>query len=241
MALIRHAEADRIARDAIVLDLGDVRAQAELIMSQAKAQASKTILAARAEREHILAGAREEGYRAGFEKGHAEGLVRGTEDGNAAALVERKGELSRLDSAWSAALSSFCSSRDAMLDDARDALVMLACRIASRVTRRTVEADPTVVVDQVREAASMLTGASRLVVEVGPASEAIVREALPGVMASLSSSAHAEIRVNESLTDGSCVVRSALGEIDASIETQLDRVAEALVPEVRSRPSDASP
>ena len=102
MALIRHAEADRIARDAIVLDLGDVRAQAELIMSQAKAQASKAILAARAERERIIAGAQEEGYRAGFEKGHAEGLVKGTEDGNAAALVERKGELSRLDSAWSA-------------------------------------------------------------------------------------------------------------------------------------------
>ena len=106
---------------------------------------------------------------------------------------------------------------------------------------RTVAGDPTIVVDQVRESASLLTGVSRLVVEVPPSSEAIVREALPGVMASLSSSAHAEVRVSESLTDGSCLVRSALGEIDASIETQLDRIAETLVPGSGSQREEASP
>ena len=241
MALIRNVEADRIARDAIVLDLGDVRAQAELIMSRAKAQASRTILEARQERVRILAGAHEEGYEAGFKKGQAEGEAKGTELGNAAALVERKKELERLDAAWSEGLASFCASRDAMLDDARDALVSLACRIASRVTKRVVAGDPTIVVDQVRESASLLTGVSRLVVEVPPSSEAIVREALPGVMASLSSSAHAEVRVSESLTDGSCLVRSALGEIDASIETQLDRIAETLVPGSGSQREEASP
>lgn len=229
MALIRHAEAEKIARDAIVLDLGDVRAQAELILSRAKAQASRTILEARAERERIIAGAHEVGHKAGFEQGHGEGVAEGTERGNAAALASRKKELERLEASWSDALASFGASRDAMLDDARDALVLLACRIASRVTKRMIDADPAIVVDQVRESASMLTGVSRLVVEVPPSGESLVREALPGVMSSLGSSAHTEIRVDASLSDGSCVVRSAMGVIDASIETQLDRIAEALV------------
>lgn len=230
MALIRHAEAQKIARDALVLDLGDVRAQAELIIAQAKAQASRTILEARAERERIIAGAFEEGTREGFEKGFAEGVARGTERGQADAMAARTNEIEHIEKSWSAALTDFHAERDALLDDARDAVVTLACRIASRVTQRVVEGDPAVVVDQVREAVSMVMGASRVVIEVSPSCQELVRTALPGVMASLGSTAHTEVRTDESLSQGSCIVRTAGGAVDASIETQLQRISEALVP-----------
>lgn len=240
MALIRHAEAEKIARDAIVLDLGDVRAQAELILSRAESQASRTLMEARAERERIIAGAHEQGLREGTEQGHAEGLVLGAERGRADAKQAREAELQQIERSWADALESFNARRDAMLDDARDALIALACRIASRVTHRVIEADPGVVVDQVRESVSMVMGASRLVVEVSPACHDLVRSALPGVMASLGSSAHTEVRTDESLSPGSCVVRSAAGVIDASIETQLDRIAEALAPSQGPRPAEAT-
>lgn len=240
MALIRHAEARQIARDAIVLDLGDVRAQADLIMARAKAHAERTIEEARAERERILAGAHEQGYEAGFAEGREAGRIKGAEEGNAAAISARTNELKRLESSWTGALSAFGAQRDEMLDDAREALVRLACRIASRVTRRTIDADPSVVVDQVRDAAALLVGPSRLVVEVCPADEPMVREALPGVMNALGATAHAELRTNEALSAGSCVVRSEAGAVDASIESQLARIAETLAPGSPS-PQDDTP
>lgn len=241
MALIRHAQAEKIARDALVLDLGDVRAQAELIIAQARSRASEMILDARAERERIIAGAYEEGQRAGFEAGHAQGLAQGTELGRAEALASRTAEIEQVENAWSAALASFNAQRDALLDDARDSVLTLACRIASRVTQRVVTSDPEVVVDQVRESISMVTGASRVLIEISPGCEQLVRGALPKVMAALGSSAHTEVRTDQSLSPGSCVVRTAGGQIDASIQTQLSRIAEALVPGAGGQDMEAHP
>ncbi len=231
MALIRHAQAERIARDAIVLDLGDVRAQAAFIIEQARAQAERIVADARAERERLVAGAAEQGHAEGFARGHAEGVEAGRVEGSSAALAERRDELGRLESAWNGALESFAARRDDLICDAQESVLRLALAIAERVTRRVVETDPGIARDQIRQAIAMAVGASRLAVVVAPEDEELAREAVPAIMASLGSSAHAEVRVDADLSRGSCVVRTPSGEIDASVETLLSRIASALVPE----------
>jgi hypothetical protein len=77
MALIKHSNSRDIARDAVVLDLGDLQRQAALITRAAHDQAAAVLAEARAERERIVAGAAEAGRAAGFEEGWSRGGAQG--------------------------------------------------------------------------------------------------------------------------------------------------------------------
>ena len=107
MALIKQANARDLARDAIVLDLGDLQRQAGEIVTSAKAQAAMIAVQARAERERIVAGAAETGRAQGFEAGKQEGYKAGVAEGRAAAIAEMKERLGKLEAAWGTAPNRF--------------------------------------------------------------------------------------------------------------------------------------
>src|SRR5690606_14602885 len=104
MSLIRHAQAKQIARDAVVLDLGDVQQQAAQLMEQARRRADAMLAEARAERERIIAGASEKGHAEGTARGLEEGRKCGAEQGQRAALAEWRPRLETLEKRWSEAL-----------------------------------------------------------------------------------------------------------------------------------------
>jgi flagellar biosynthesis/type III secretory pathway protein FliH len=231
VALIRQANAKSMARDAIVLNLGDLVAQGELLKARARAEADQIVAAANAERDRLLKGAAEEGRKTGHAQGLEEGLRQGRDAGRAEAVKSQHEALARVQDAWVSALGSFDADRDRMLPEARHDIVRLAALVAEMVTKRTVELEPARVADQVAAVLALVTRPSRLAVAVHPDDEPVVREALPGLAARFESANHAELVADASLSRGSCVVRNATGgEIDASIETQLRRIVDTLLP-----------
>ncbi len=230
MALIRTADPVLASRDAVALDLGDLRARGDALVAAAKQHASRVIAEARAERERILAGAREEGLAAGTAEGRLRGEREGRAEGHAAALAQSKERLAALESSWRAALADFESRRDAMLREASRHLLTLALRVARRVVHRVIDADPRVAEAQLEAAMSLITRPTRLRVAIHPDDEPAVREALPSLLARFPLAAHVEFVTDPALSRGSCVARSAGGEIDASIDAQLDAIARALIP-----------
>jgi flagellar assembly protein FliH len=231
MALIRHAEFVNAGREAVVLDLGDLMRQGERIKAAARAEADRIAAAAREERERLLAGAADEGRKAGFEQGLAQGLTEGERKGREEALADAKPRLEALVTRWSEALAAFEAAREDMLRDARRDVVRLAALAAEKLARRAVRLNESSAADQLAAVLGLIVRPTRLVVAVHPGDEAIVREAAPALVEKLSAGSHVEFVTDPGLTPGSCVARTpGGGEIDASIQTQVDRMLEALLP-----------
>jgi flagellar biosynthesis/type III secretory pathway protein FliH len=229
MALIRHSNAATMARDAVVLDLGDLRRQGEIIKLRAREEAEAILAEARAERERLLGTAAEEGRAAGVAKGIEEGRKKGEDAGRAGAMTEFKRRLEALESGWSAALAGFESAREQMLMEARHEVVAVALRIGELVTKRALAATPDAAVDQVEALLRLLTRPMRAVLRVHPDDRAVVEAALPALAERIAAAQHVELVTDTALSHGSCVLRAAGGgEIDATIETQLARFAAAL-------------
>jgi flagellar biosynthesis/type III secretory pathway protein FliH len=249
MALIKQANARDLARDAIVLDLGDLQRQGAMLVTQARAQAEAIIAEARAERQRILAGAAEQGHAEGLAAGHAAGHQAGFEAGRAAALAEFKDQLAKLDAAWSAAAESFNNSREHLLRSAQRDVLRVAVRIAERVTKRVIRIDPAVAAAQLEAVLAVVVRPTRLTVRIHPDDRPTVEAALPRLAAIFTAARHVELVEDPSLTRGSCIAVTRPpgssdadtglgGEIDASISTQLDRIVEALLPADITPPSE---
>lgn len=268
MALIKHAQAQTIAREAVVLDLGDLARQGREFMAQARAQADRMLADARAERERIVAGAAEKGHAQGYAEGLAKGHKEGVEKGRASAIAETKKRLDDMATQWSVAAAQFNQAREDLLALAEREVLDLALVIAAKVTKRQVQTDPTVAVAQTRAVLELITRPSALALTIHPDDRALVEQALPELMKSLPMVRHVQLLDDQAVSRGSVFARGlgaasapsapgtgqngtgtagaggagsggaggsgigggGGGEIDASIETQLARIVDALVP-----------
>lgn len=242
MALIKNSIAGSIARDAVVLDLGDLQRQASVIVRHAREQAEAILAEARAERERIIAGGFEQGRAEGTSKGLEEGREQGRVQAVAAARAEHAAKLEQVEGAWSGALAEFCAQRDVLVHRATDDVLRLAISIAERVIKRAIAVDPAVVVEQLRAVLAVVVRPTELVISVHPEDRPIIQSALPGLLAFFSAVKHVELVDDAALTRGSCIARTRAdadsaaagnvggGGIDASITTQIDRIVEAILP-----------
>lgn len=188
-----------------------------------------------------MRGIEEQARKDGVEAGRREGLVAGKASGHAQALAESKAKLDALQQAWTKALAEFEGARAAMLEDAREDVLQLAVLLAQRVVKRSLEVDAGLVKDQVASTLAMVARPTSLTVAVHPEDEPLAREALATLAISMDSAKHAQLSVDAALARGSCVVRTAGGGVlDASIDTQLRRIADALLPERLARRVEAA-
>lgn len=232
MGMIRQADAHMLAREAIVLDLGDLSRQAAALRQRAERDAARIAEEARRERERLIAGAAEQGHREGLERGLAEGRERGRAEGAAEASAEHAKALAELTAAWSAALDAFGAQRDRMLDEANRDLLRLSIEIARRIVRRTTAREPGVVADQLEELLAIVARPSRLAIRIHPGDAARAREALGPLLQRFTLCTHAELIEDPEASPGTCAATTDRGgEIDASIETRLARLTAALLGE----------
>ena len=231
MALIRSGDASRVLGEAMVLDLGDLVRQGDQMRRRAEEEARRIIEDGERERQRLISGAREEGHALGYAAGLAEGRAVGRSEGRATALAESAQGLEALTTHWNAALQVFVSERERMFREAKDEVVRIALLLAEKVTRRAITANPGVVVSELEAVLAMLARSTRLKVQVHPEDEPLAREALPGVMSKFPMVEHLELVTSGSISRGSVIARTATGGvIDASIETQMSRIAEAMLP-----------
>jgi flagellar biosynthesis/type III secretory pathway protein FliH len=240
-----------------VLDLGDLTRQGAALVEQAQRRAEQVLAEARVERDRIVAGAKEKG----FAQGHAEGLAKGTregiEQGRAAAVAEYKKKLDELSASWGAAVDGFERTREELLTRTQVDVLRLALLIAAKVTKRVVATDPMVAVEQSRAVLETVVRPTALVLAVNPADRPTIERALPELVKRLPLVRHVELQEDAGVSAGSVVARGrgsqapdginggsgcgvaiGGGEIDASIETQLQRIVEVLVPGLEDRPEN---
>ena len=173
---------------------------------------------ARAEADDIRHQARTQGHAEGFEAGMA--AAREELAPAAAALAEALAEVQR--------------QRAETADVVEERAVELALRIAEKVVAGTLEVQPERVVDVVRGALRCLVDRERVTVQVNTLDLELVREAVEPVVATLGGIDHFEVQEERRVSRGGATVRSAAGEVDATIETKLERARQALEAELKA-------
>lgn len=242
MALIRQAQAQRIARDAIVLDFGDLAREGEHWKAEARTEAERVLATAQKERDKLLVDAAEKGRAQGMADGHKQGLEQGREQGRAEALAQYRERFERVSSEWERCLGEFLSRRDAILNDARADVVKLAIAIARRVIRKTIDVDPGVAAGEVEAALAATSRRTRVRICVHPEDAAVLEETLPAILTRLRNVEHAVVAHDEGVSRGSCMLSTDNGGVvDASIETQIERIARALLPSCASETAEKAP
>ncbi len=163
-------------------------------------------------------------YAAGFEQGRQAGLRAGYDEGRARALAEAV-QIGAVAQAAQAALQ-------ALGDTLAGKTVTLAAAIAQKIMRREIESCPACVLDVVRDALTLLPdGEQRVRIVVNSADVELVRGALTQE-ANLTESA---VAGSDDVARGGCCIVSPSGEIDATLQTRITRVLEALgLPDTQS-------
>jgi flagellar biosynthesis/type III secretory pathway protein FliH len=106
--------------------------------------------------------------------------------------------------------------------------VELGLGLARKVVAGALEADPDKVVEVVTGALRGIVERERVIVLVNPADLEIVREAMDGIRDSLGGMEHCVVEAERRVGRGGCVVRTPVGDLDARVETKLERAGEVV-------------
>jgi flagellar biosynthesis/type III secretory pathway protein FliH len=185
--------------------------------------------AAKIEAAKLIAAADDRGYSEGRERGLREGSEIGRAEGLAEARAQHDEQLRTLLDRWQEALIRWEEERSSMLLPAREDVLTFAYELARKVVLKLPEFDQEIVQRQIAEAVSLLMRPSALEVLIHPDDRPFVEELLPDIVKSIHHGVHATLATDESMARGGCIVRSGAGRIDATLETQLDRLADALL------------
>ena len=240
MAIIKSNNAAAMLKDAVVLDLGDIGKQAKALREKAQQQADQILRDAQAQAQQLIDGAEAVGLEQGKAAGYEQGLAEGREQGKAQALAEAAEQLTQLQQAWVAAAQQWEAQQQTLHRQARQDVLKLAVMLARKVVHRVVEQDNQVAADQVAAALSHVLRPSDVTVRICPDDRQVVEEALPAVANTMSQLKHVQLVDDPAVGKGGCIVSFGQGQIDASIDTQLDRVVQLLLPSDDADPQ-ASP
>ena len=234
MPLIRNKNAAHFTNQAVALELDNVRSEVESLLESARTEADAILARARAEAISEQAAIRERARSEAFEQGLEEGRTQGRSEGDARAYQEAiepyRELLEKLAPAWLEQFEQFGQERERLLEDARRDLLAFSVELAGRVVHRTIQHDPTVCVDQLAETLKVLGEPTRMQLRINPADREVIDQALPGLLATAGLTTDLSLVEDPSIGRGGCAVGTPEGSIDSTVEVQLERIMNSLLP-----------
>jgi len=164
------------------------------------------------------------GEQKALQKGREAGFAEGVKHGEAAAAeLARRNAQAEYEQALSAAADSvrqILESRNQMRRQMEEDLVHLAVAVARRILHREISADPEALTGIVKAVVAKIETRELHRILVAPYDATFVRKHFD----TLGLPARVEIAADGSLVRGSVVLETARGQIDASVETQLQEI-----------------
>ena len=129
---------------------------------------------------------------------------------------------------WAAPSKRCGPSRPTAAEALERRAVELGLALAQKIIAGTLAVEPERVVDAVQGALRGIVERERITVLVNPDDMEIVSGAIEGVKASLGGIEHCVVEAERRVARGGCIVRTPVGDVDARVETKLERAAEVV-------------
>lgn len=155
---------------------------------------------------------REEAYRKGKKEGRR----------------EAEAELHTAVQAMAEGLEQVSALRASVLSKSKEDMLRLVMAIARRVIRAEISEKEEVIVKTVEQALSAAVPAEEYYIRVNPEDLRIVRDHEPLFLAAMKGLQNIHCIGDESIARGGCLAESRAGDVDATIDSQLDEIYEHL-------------
>ncbi len=215
---------------AAALALPDIEREAAAILSRAREEGQRIIAAAREQSRGDVVRAVAEGRKRGQEEGRREGREHALREARTRALEEQRTRLSQLAAALTSAADEYDAARHRLFSEAETGLVRLALAIARRVCKRVAAVDPGVALESVRAVLALTDRAGDIELHLSPAQCDALTQEIEELARHMGRARHVRVVADPVVPAGGCRAVGAAVEADASLDVQLDRIAELLCP-----------
>lgn len=160
---------------------------------------------AREEADSIREAARNEGYQAGLEQAQAE--------------IQQVKE----------AFEMFMGAPQAVYEQIAPDIMQISVDIAQKIIKKETEEDPQVLINTIIDVLKGLSKEeNKISLRVNPVQVDVIKQQIPEILNIAGLDAKVSVLADEEVTEGGCLVTTANGIVDATIETQLSIIYEAL-------------
>jgi flagellar assembly protein FliH len=215
----------------------DLEGQARAVLARADEQAQQILRQAQADGRQQAEQAAQQAHATGLEEGRREGQRQIRIEARAAIVEEERERVGRLVQALTTGLAEFERNKRRLIGVAEAGLIELALAIARRVCKLLVEGSPEAARANARHVLKAVEHDGDLELRVNPADHDTLREVAGEVLRCGAELEHVQVTADAAVERGGCILSTPDGQIDASIETQLQRVAEAILEGVQPPPS----
>ncbi len=147
------------------------------------------------------------------------------QEGFAQGLEQARAEITRLQTT----LSGFMNSKQEVFDQIAPHLLEISLDIAKKIIKEEIEQKPDLLMKTVKTILKDLPkDEPKITIKASPAQVAVIKQSIPEVCTNLGLDAKIHVIPDETIYDGGCIVTTANGVIDATIDTQLQIITEAL-------------
>lgn len=127
------------------------------------------------------------------------------------------------------AITSFAGAKQEVFEYIAPDILEISVEIAQKIIKKELQQDPTIILDNIME---ILKGLSKeetkITLRVNPSQVSLLKSEIPNVMSNIGLDAKVLIVPDDTVMEGGCMVTTNNGVIDATIETQLAIISEAL-------------
>ena len=165
---------------------------------------------------NLISRAREEAdsiREAAAKEGYQDGLARAQED-----IQELKNSLIR-----------FASAKQEVFDRIAPEILSISMEIAKKIIKKELTQSPELLLDSVKSILSTLSkDESKIMIKANPGQVDMLREEIPHAAIGLGLESKIVVISDESIIEGGCVITTTNGVVDATIDTQIAIISEAL-------------
>jgi flagellar assembly protein FliH len=182
-------------------------------LEMAQRQGAELVASARAQADGIADSARREGFEAGYAEGKA------TAEREAHDLLQFAEN----------AVREAVESRSRLIAESEEALVRLAVDVAERIVKADLQLNPDRVLNVLEGALRKAFVRDRLTVVCNPADLQLIEEGQDALATQVGTLQHLELIGDRRVQRGGVVVRTDAGDVDATLDSQLERLCEAML------------
>lgn len=240
MSVVKARDAKNEA-SSIVFDFKDIAAEASAMLDAARKESKRIIETANKEitqkQNKIFSEAREKGYAEGKQKGYEDAYSpaekKGYDDGYAKAFEDVRQRFEHLMEKpfedVKKIMDYFESGKRQLMWEAEQSFVVLAVKLAEKLIRERLEVDRSLVARTLRAALETVAETTNVVIRLNPDDIKIIEDLKGSLSDVLGRFESIELRADESVSCGGCIVQNKRGKVDARIETQLQRLSHEII------------